>query len=91
MRSCSKDAKKIIIRGFIEKHDDIALVFHVHDGHEIMVFILVGDQNLQLLRQRFRVVLSFHIGIPLELHLVFVVLPLHPARYPTNNIRKRIQ
>ena len=44
-----------------------------------MVFILVGDQNLQLLRQRFRVVLSFHIGIPLELRLVFVVLPLHPA------------
>ena len=44
-----------------------------------MVFILVGDQNLQLLRQRFRVVLSFHIGIPLELCLVFVVLPLHPA------------
>ena len=44
-----------------------------------MVFILVGDQNLQLLRKRFRVVLSFHIGIPLELRLAFDVLPLHPA------------
>ena len=68
-----------MIRGFIEKHDDIALVFHVYDGHEIMVFISVGDQNLQLLRQRFRVVLSFHIGIPLKLCLAFFVLPLHPA------------
>ena len=29
----------IIIRCFIEKHEDIALVFHVYDGHEIMVFI----------------------------------------------------
>ena len=78
----------------MEKHDDIALVFHVYDGHEIMVLnniILVGDQNLQLLRQRFRVVLSFRIGTPLELRLAFVVLPLHPAWCPTNNIRKKIQ
>ena len=44
-----------------------------------MVFILVGDLYLQLLRQRFSAVLSFHIGIPLELRLAFVVLPLHPA------------
>ena len=44
-----------------------------------MVFILVGDQNLQLLRQRFRAVLTFRIGIPLELRSAFVVLHLHPA------------
>ena len=44
-----------------------------------MVFTFVGDQNLQLLRQLFRVVLSFYVGIPLELRLASVVLPLHPA------------
>ena len=66
----------------MEKHDHIALVFHVYNGHNIMVLnnnILVGDQNLQLLRQRFSVFLSFRIGIPLELRLAFVVLPLYPA------------